>query len=450
MANSRLPQRSLFPGLALLFVGLLLLVHNYRGLDISHLLGHWWPLLIIFWGAIKLYERTAASRSGQPSASPISGGEILLVLGLLCLLVIVAGVDVVKHKFPFDEFPVRGDRFDFDLNAEPKPVPADSRITVRNVRGDISVRSGDESQIRVDGKKNIKAWSETDAEHIASAISVEIVKNGDGYEIRPVNAGSGDSRVGLNLDISVPKKASLTIRNERGDVSVSDMDKPVIVSTTRGDVEVRDTAGDVAIDTGKGDIKVSDTKGNVKISGHGGQVNISSATGGLTIDGEFFGPIRADKIAKGVRFVSQRTDLTLTQLTGHMETGSGNLEIADAPGNLTLRTNSYDISIENAGGKVKVDNRNGNVEVRFSFPPKEDIEITNSSSPITLILPESSNFEIGADCHSCDIDSEFSADSLKHASAGGDSHLEGKYGNGRGPKIILRTSYGSISIRKTS
>jgi putative adhesin len=450
MANSRPPQRSLFPGLALLFVGLLLLVHNYRGLDISHLLGHWWPLLIIFWGAIKLYERTAASRSGQPGASPISGGEIFLVLGLLCLLGIVAGVDVFKHRFPFDEFPVRGDRFDFDLNAEPKPVPADSRITVRNVRGDISVRSGDESQIRVDGKKNIKAWSETDAQHIASAISVEIVKNGDGYEIRPVNAVSGDSRVGLNLDISVPKKALLTIRNERGDVSVSDMDKPVIVSTTRGDVEVRDTVGDVTIDTGKGDIKVSDTKGNVKISGHGGEVNVSSATGGLTIDGEFFGPIRADKIAKGVRFVSQRTDLTLTQLTGHMETGSGNLEIADAPGNLTLRTNSYDISIENAGGKVKVDNRNGNVEVRFSFPPKEDIEISNSSSPITISLPESSSFDIAADCHSCDVDSEFSADSLKQTSSGGDSHLEGKYGNGRGPKIILKTSYGSISIRKTS
>jgi len=28
--------------------------------------------------------------------------------------------------------------------------------------------------------------------------------------------------------------------------------------------------------------------------------------------------------------------------------------------------------------------------------------------------------------------------------------LEGKYGQGRGPKIILRTSYGSISIHKTS
>src|SRR5215470_8967889 len=463
MPDSRPSQRSLFPGLALLLVGLLLLVHNYRGLDIRHLLGHWWPLLIIFWGAIKLYERAVASRSGQMSPSPISGGEVILVVGLLSLLGMVAVYDIIRNKIPIDDLPGiargdRGDRFDFDLNVEPKPIPADSRITIRNSRGDISVRPADESQIRVGGKKNIKAWSETDAEHIASAVSVEIAKNGDAYEVRPVNAGGGDSRASLNLDIAIPKKAALTVRNERGDVSVSDMDKPVTVETTRGDVEVRDTAGDVTIDTGKGcfmgtekcNVKVSDTKGNVKISGHGGEVNVSSATGGLTIDGEFLGPIRADKIAKGVRFVSQRTDLTLTQLTGHMETGSGNLEIADAPGNLTLRTNSYDISIENVGGKLRVENRNGNVEVRFSSPPKEDIEITNSSAPITLSLPESSSFDIVDDCHSCDIESEFSSDTLKQTSSGGDSRLEGKYGKTRGPKITLKTSYGSISIRKTS
>jgi putative adhesin len=451
MANSLPRQRSLFPGLALLFVGLLLIVHNYRGLDLSRLFHYWWPLIIIFWGAIKLYERAVASRSGQV-ASTISGGEIALVLGLLSLLGMVAVHDIINNRFPGlrVDWPRGGDRFNFDLNVEPKPVLSDARVVIRNVRGDITVRSSDEAQVRVDGKKNINAWSETDAEHLASAVSVEIAKNGDAYEVRPVNTSTGDSRVSLDMDVAVPKKASLTIRNERGDVSVSDMEKPVIVSTTAGDVEVRDTAGDVSIDTQRGDVKVSDTKGNVKIDGRGGEVNVSGTTGSLTLDGEFRGPVRADKVAKGVRFVSHRTDLTITQLSGHMETGSGNLEIADAPGNLTLRTNSYDISIENAGGKVKVENRNGNIEVRFSQPPKEDIEITNSSSPITLILPESSNFQIGADCHSCDIDSEFSADSLKQTSTGGDSHLEGKYGNGRGPKIILKTSYGSISIRKTS
>lgn len=451
MANSLPPQRSFFPGLALLLVGLLLLVHNYRGLDISHLFQYWWPLIIIFWGAIKLYERAMATRSGQ-GASTISGGEILLVLGLLSLLGMVAAYDVVKDKAPgFGvDWPRTGERFPFDLNVDPKPVLSDARVIIRNVRGDITVRSSDEAQVRVDGKKNVNAWSESDAEHLASAVSVEIAKNGDAYEVRPVNASNGDSRVSLDMDISVPKKASLTVRNESGDVSVSDMDKPVTVNTTKGDVAVRDTAGDVTVDTQRGDVKVSDTKGNVKIGGRGGEVNVSGATGALTVDGEFRGPVRADKIAKGVRFVSHRTDLTISQLAGHMEAGPGSLEVADAPGNLTLRANSDDITIENAGGKLKVDNRNGNIEVRFSQPPKDDIEITNSSSPITLILPESSSFEIVADCHSCDIDSEFSADSLKHTSAGGDSHLEGKYGSGRGPKIILKTSYGSISIRKTS
>jgi DUF4097 and DUF4098 domain-containing protein YvlB len=201
----------------------------------------------------------------------------------------------------------------------------------------------------------------------------------------------------------------------------------------------------------KGDVKVSDTKGNVKISGKGGEVNVVGAAGGLTIDGEFYGPVRADKINKGMRFISQRTDLTLTQLSGHMELGSGNLEIADAPGNLSLRTNSYDVSIENPGGKVKIDNRNGTVTVRFSSPPKEDIDITNSSAGIDLSLPGSSSFEILADSRSGDINSEFSNASLKMTGAdSGNTHLEGKYGSGRGPKVTLKTSYGSISIHKTS
>jgi Putative adhesin len=453
MANPQPRDRSLFPGFALLFVGILLLLHSYRGLDIGHALGHWWPLLFILWGAIKLYERGVASRSGQPSASPISAGEVFLVIGLVCLLGMVAAVDYGKQHIPgiFEESGV-GNKFDYDLEGpSPVTVPSDARVTIRNSRGDITVHPSDDSQIRVAGKKYIKAWSETDASHIASAVSVEVVRNGDGYEIRPVNVSGGDSRVSVDMDVSLPKKALLTIRGERGDVSVSDMARPVAVETTNGDIEVRDTGGDVTIDTRKGKVNVSDTKGNVKISGHGGEISVSSASGSLTIDGEFYGPIRADKIAKGVRFVSKRTDLTLTQLTGHLETGSGNLEIADASGNLTLRTNSYDVSIENATGKVKVDNRNGNVEVRFSTPPKEDVEITNSSAPITISLPESSNFEIIADCHSGDIDSEFSADSLKKTSTeSGNSHLEGKVGNGRGPKINLKTSYGSISLRKTS
>ncbi len=453
MAYSRTGRSSIFSGLVLISVGLLLLLHNYHGLEIDSLLYHWWPLLLIFWGAIKLYERTAGARASDPAASRVTAGEILLVVGLLTFLGIVVAVDFAKSRITGggDEWIFSGDSHDYDLDVAPKTVPPIARISIRNGHGGVSVRGADSTEIRVSGKKSVKAWSDGDADRLAQKANVQIVQNGDGYEIVTPGFETASSRVAMNLEVVVPQKASLTVRDERGDVTVSDLLTGISVTAQHGDVEVRDTAGDVNIDMHRGDVKVTNTKGDIKISGKGGEVDVVGASGGLTLDGEFYGPIRAEKVLKGVRFISQRTDLTLTQLTGHMEAGSGNLEIADAPGNLTLRTNSYDVNVENPGGKVRIDNRNGNVTVRYSAAPKEDIEITNSSAGIDLSLPDSSSFDLVADCRSCSIDSEFSGSGLKQT--GGDSgsaHVEGKYGSGRGPKITLKTTYHSISIHKTS
>jgi Domain of unknown function (DUF5668)/Putative adhesin len=450
MARLRPRGSSVFSGLVLIFIGLLLLLHNYRGFELTGVLLRWWPLILIFWGAIKIYERTAGARGSQPGAPRITSGEVFLVLGLLALVGIAVAIDEGRKHMPGMEIDLP-ETFASSIDVAPKPVPANARVTVRGGRGDITVRASDEPEIRVAGKVNVNSWTEEAAKRLGEKVSAEIVQNGDGFEVRPTGVGGGRSRVSVDMDITVPKKALLTIHSEKGDVTVSDMGSQVDINNGNGDIEVRGTGGDVSIDMRRGDAKISDTKGDVKISGHGGSVEVVNASGSFTINGEFVGPIRADKVTKGVRFVSHRTDLTLTQLSGHMEAGSGNLDVVDAPGNLIARTRDEDINIENAGGKVTIDDRNGSVQVRFSSPPKDDIEITNASAAITLTLPESSSFEILADCHSGDIDSEFEADTLKHTSTdSGDSHLEGKYGHSRGPKITLKTSYGSISIHKTS
>src|ERR1700675_4463041 len=445
---SRRRSSGIFSGLALIIFGVAFLLHNYRGFEFQAALLHWWPVLLIVLGLIKLYERTSSRY--EPGAARITAGEIFLVIGLLLLVGIVVGVD----KFPGSHLEV-GDfgrnSYDYDLEVAPKAVPANARITIRSTRGDISIRSSDDPEIRVSGTKNIHAWSDTEASQLADRVSVEVVKNGDGYEIHPTGSNTGDSRLGFNLEIVVPKKSQLTVRNEKGDVVVSDIAGPVVIDNHNGDVDIRNTTGDVSIDMRHGDVKVADTKGDIKLAGKGGEVDVTTASGGLTVDGEFYGPIRADKIARGVRYISQRSDLTLTQLSGHLELGSGNLEITDAPGNLQLRTNRYDVDVENVGGKAKIDNRDGAVELRFSSPPKDDIDITNANAVISLSLPASSSFEITADCHSCDIDSVFSSGTLSKSSSGsGDNHLQGKYGPGRATKITLKTSYGNISLRKTS
>lgn len=448
MSNGRPRGSTLFSGAILIFVGAILLLHNYRGLDLRSVFFHWWPLILIVWGALKLFERTLGARSGEPGGARITPGEVFLVLGLMALLGVVVAVERGRDVF-HEIYGDWGNTIESDLEVPPMSVPPNARISIRAGRGAISVRSSDEAEIRVNGKKGAKSWNENEARRLADQTSVEIAKNGDAYEVRP--AGGNESRVTTDMDVVVPKKSALTVRNNKGDVSVADMAASVNVNTNGGSVEVRNTIGDVDIDMRRGDAKVSNTKGDVKVSGAGDSVEISDATGNFTVNGEFVGPVRADKVAKGVRLVSHRTDLTVTQLGGHMEAGSGNIEVVDAPGNVILRTHEEEISLENVGGKIKVDNRNGNIEVRFSTPPKEDIEIYNASAAISLSLPSNSNFEIVADCHSGDIDSEFENNSLKQTSTeSGDSHLEGKYGSGRGPKITLKTSYGSISIHKNN
>jgi DUF4097 and DUF4098 domain-containing protein YvlB len=447
MSNARPRGSSIFSGLLLLFVGTLLLLHNYRGLEIGGVLLHWWPLILIFWGALKLYERTVGARSGDPGAARITPGEVFLVLGLMALVGAVITTENVREHF-HDWTGGWGHTVESDLDVAPAAVPANARITIRALRGNISVRSSDEPEIRVNGKKGVKSWNENEGRKLAEEVSVEIAKQGDGYEVRP--AGGNESRVSVDMDVVVPKKAAVTVRSERGDISVADMATSVTINAGQGDIEVRNTAGDVSIDMRRGDAKISSTKGDVKISGSGDSVDVTEAGGSLTVNGEFVGPLRADKVTKGVRFISRRTDFTLTQLGGHMEAGSGNIEVVDAPGNLILRTRDQEISLENVSGKIRVDNRNANIEVRFPSPPKEDIEIYNASAAISLSMPSASNFEIEADCHSGDIDSEFQSDSLKQTTNNGDAHLEGKYGAGRGPKITLKTSYGAIAIHRNN
>src|SRR5271169_3749872 len=210
MPRSRQRTSGIFTGLVLITVGFLLLLHNYRGLELGDVLLHWWPLALIFLGLIKLYERTVASRTDDPGSARISGSEILLVVGMITLISCIVAIDYGKRaiggKLPIE---ISGDAYPFDLDVAPKTVPANARITVRGIRGNITVRASDVPEIRVSGQKNVHAWSENDASRRAAPVSVEIVQNGDGYEVHPTGVNAGDSRISVDMEVQVPKMASV-------------------------------------------------------------------------------------------------------------------------------------------------------------------------------------------------------------------------------------------------
>ena len=451
MARTQSRTSGLFSGLVLISAGLLLLLHNYGHLDFGAFFLHWWPLLIIFWGLVKLYERTVGRRFGGSDGGAVTGGEVMLVLGMLALLGLVVGYDYTKQKVGDTlDIDVSGDDHTYDIEAPPAmAIPANARVSVKLGRGDLVIRGSEDAELRVSAKKNAKTWSEGEAERLAKPVGVEVVKNGDAYEIHPTGYDLSNSRISVDLELSVPRKSPLTIKTEKGDITISDIATDVSIAVQNGDVDLRDIAGDISVETHKGDVKAADIQGDVKVSGKGGEIDVNNCSGSLTVDGDFYGPVRGDKIAKGVRLISVKTDLTLSALSGHMEAGSGNLDIIDAPGNLDLRTRDMELNVENPGGKVNIDDRIAEVSVRYSSVPREDVTITNSSASISLTLPGSSNFEVQAECRNCDIDSEFPGLQASK-SASGDATLAGKNGSGRGPKIILKTSYGNIALRRST
>src|SRR5882762_6409864 len=86
--------------------------------------------VLIFWGAVKLYERTVGRRFGGGDGGRATGSEASLVLGMVALVAIVGLATRVKDHFGPVIDP--GDSFSYDIDVAPKKVPANARVMVLN------------------------------------------------------------------------------------------------------------------------------------------------------------------------------------------------------------------------------------------------------------------------------------------------------------------------------
>jgi DUF4097 and DUF4098 domain-containing protein YvlB len=451
MSNGKSGRRSIFGPLLLITLGTVLLLAEFRpDLPVWEWVMQYWPVLLIVWGVAKLFDYFSARQAGEAGGG-LTGGEVFLLLLILFFGASLSGVNWLRTHGPdldiglgpFDR------RFSFPSELPPVAVRAGAPLSfkVHTERGDIDVRVAEAREIRVGVNKNAGAMNEEEARKRAESVRVEVRETGEGYEVLPV-ADSGRQRgVRVDLNVQVPQQTTLRAKTERGSVRLAGVGGPVTIEAARGEVEVRDAGGNVETELGRGDARIFGARGNVRITGRGSEIEISDIAGEVHIQGEFFGPIRVKNAAGGARFVSRRTDLTIPALPGRMEVGGGDLTIDNATRGVDLVTRDKDIRIEQAAGRIRIQNRRGNVSVRFREAPREEIDIQNESGSLELILPAGAEFEISASARNGDIENGFAGPELKSTQDHSTSTLEGKIG-ARGPRITLRTTYGSISLRK--
>ncbi|MGA8306841.1 MAG: DUF4097 family beta strand repeat-containing protein [Candidatus Acidiferrales bacterium] len=457
MSNGELPQQpqrsSIFAGLLLILLGVLFLLHRYiPELGIGHLIARYWPLLLIIWGIAKLVDHLSAQRAGHARPPVLSGGEAALLVLLVIVLSWIWVVDYIHMKHPgleVDGIGLFSHRHSDMEVIPPQSIPAGAQVTVQTGHGDLTIHASDVNEIRVEVNKSGSAASESSARERMKGVRVVIVHSGSGYLVHPVNQDQASGNVSVDLDVELPKNVSLTATSARGDITISGIGGAINATTQNGDIEIHDAGSDVSVQLQKGDVRISDVPGTVRISGKGSQVEVSDVDGDALIEGDFFGPIRVRNVKKTTHYASQRSDLTLLHLTGQLELDSGDIEISDVAGSAKIATHNQDIDVENVAGKLDISNSHGDIKVRYSDPPREDLNVVNESGEIDLTLPSNSSFQIAASSRSGDVQSDFEDASLKLANESDTGRLNGTVGS-HGPHISLTTSYGTIYLRKSS
>lgn len=452
MSNGMPQRRSVFGGLLLILVGSYFLLANLRPeLNLWSAFWRYWPVLLILWGLARLFDHLGARQAGQRPPRTLTVGEFFLLL----FLVMIAGAITIVRQIRTDpdrtiDLVLPWDRaFSFSEEVAVEDVPPEAEIRISIPRGNIEIEPQDGAQIHATVGKRAYAFSERDARTAAQQAELEIEKTDSGYELKPQwRSGRRLGNVYFDLKVQVPRRASVTVNTLRGDLHVAGLGGRLDADIRRGDVEIRKAGNAVRVKLRDGDVRIEGANGDVRIEGPGDMVEVSDVAGSVTVEGNFSGPIRLTNIQGDTAFRSSRTNLSAGRIPGRLELSGGSLTLVNSTGSVSLVTRSYDVTMENVDGELRIENRgSGDVKLWFQQAPRQPVLVHNEKGDIEITLPVSAAFELQATAQRGDIESEFEGPNLQKTDRADAAELRGRIG-ARGPQIRLETTYGTIRLRK--
>jgi DUF4097 and DUF4098 domain-containing protein YvlB len=447
------PHRRSFAGpVVLILLGIIFLFGNmgYVGwARLAHWFAHYWPILLILWGVIKLVEYKQAQSEGYRAPGIGVGGVFLLILiislGLAATAASHFNWDQLRNHIDIDDNGLNlfAHTYDYEdqLNAD---FPAGGSLHVTSTRGAINVTESTDNKIHVSIRKRIGAESQSEADKWNDGTKTQIGVSGNVVTVNANNQGAGDHSVSTDMDISLPRKAAASI-STRGDVSVIGRDGDLQIASQHGEVSASDINGKVSLNLDHSSVRLSEISSDVSVEGHVNDVAVENVKGGCHLDGDFMESVKLSNIAQAVIFRSSRTELQLESLKGDLDLDSGDLQASDVTGPVRLTTRSKDIRLNGVSGDVRIQNENGSIELRMA--KMGSIQLENRSSDIQLYIPDKAGFQIDAHARNGEIDSDF--DAINVNSTDDQATAIGSV-NGGGPHVVISNEHGSIEIRKGS
>ena len=133
-----------------------------------------------------------------------------------------------------------------------------------------------------------------------------------------------------------------------------------------------------------------------------------------------------------------------------LESSNGSLNATDVRGRLRLRTSNGSIRLTNVGGDVQADTSNGSVTATLSGTKweGEGLDIGTSNGSVRVGIPDNYNARIVASSSNGSINFGFPV-TMSGNIGGRRRDIDTTIGSG-GPTIRMRTSNGSVSVRRAN
>jgi DUF4097 and DUF4098 domain-containing protein YvlB len=414
----------------------------------------YWPVLLIVWGGVRLAEigYWHFTEKAMPQRG-VTGGEWVLILVLTLIGTAVWGTErlVRDHFGPvhigIDE--MFGESHDYDVPGSNVETGKTPRVVVDMARGNVRVTGTDSTGVKVSGRKAVRAMDRAIADRANNNSQVRVDKTGETITITAKTDGVGDSaRVSTDLEVSVPKGASLELRGQYGDFDISDMNGEVSVNSDNAGVRAQNLAGRLRVETRKSDIiRATGIKGDVEVKGRGRDIELEDVQGQVTINGSYSGETTLRKIAKPVRFESNVTQIRMEKVPGELTLGLSTLTATNLTGPVFLKTQTKDIRLTDVTDSLTIDGQNGDVEVNQTKLPVPRMDVHTRSGDIELALPASPKCTLNVTTNHGSITNDFEDQRLKQEGDDRSATLTGVLG---GPtEVKIATERGGITVRKS-
>ncbi|MGA2906549.1 MAG: DUF4097 family beta strand repeat-containing protein [Terracidiphilus sp.] len=426
-------------------IALLLVTGHIDASSFSSWYGHWWPLLLIVAGLALLGEWALDMRRPTPVHRSGSFVGILFLVAFLGLCAAgwnhmrpwMGGWNSNNDFFNFWGLP----EHDLDQPADTTAIPANATIQILNPRGDVSITSGDEPSIQVQAHEMAYADSDSEAKKIFDGEASHVTVSGTAVLVQ----SNGNDHGRVNLTVTVPKTAKVTVNAGNGDVSASGLGAGIDVTAGHGDTHLDAITGTVTahFSNDKHDFSAHQIDGDIDASGNCNDVTLSEIQGKIILNGELFGETHIENAGAQINLHTPYTDLQIASLPGDMTLDSDNLHVSDAKGLVHVTTRSKDIDLSEIYGDTSVESSNGTISVAPAGT--YNVDAKNDKGDIELTLPPDASATVNGQTHNGDIVTDYGL------TISGDENktVSGKIGSGTA-HIQISTSNGDLHIKKGS